>query len=363
MTTAHVPASLTGSPGHPRRFGSRLTIPGLPPLPAALAQLLGWGTAAIAAGAGFCWTGPLTRITVALVAAAVVGSTSIPLSGRPLCGWAYTWISYRLIQHHDRHTGDPLRVLAPGFRLRRYSGRAGHQFGIAGVGDGWSAVIRVHGEPAVATLLAALASACADTEIPLAGAQLTVRTRGPERVFLIAVRYRPAAAPFAALLRGDGEAGELCATARAALALMATIARSGTHTTLLELDELATELRAALGPCAPGAEVTDGWRWWAAGEVTQACFTADPVPALPASAVPTMTSMASPAVTSTMSFTVTSYTLWRTGNGTLRENFTVRLAGGIGRTPQAGDFAIPLLPLYGRQAAGMRRTLPLALPG
>ncbi|MFD2418669.1 type VII secretion protein EccE [Amycolatopsis pigmentata] len=350
MTTAHAPAPLTGPPGHPRRSGSHLTIPGARPFPVASRKLLAWTTAAIAVVAGFSWTGPPARIIIVVLATAVLATTSVRFSGRNLCSWACTWISYRLLQHDDRsQTADPLRSLAHDFRLRRYCDRAGHQFGIAGVGDGWSAVIRIHGEPPVATLLAALASACADTEIPLAGAQLTVRTQGPERVLLLAVRYRPAAAPFAALLRGDGEDGELCATARAALALMATIARSGVRSALLGLDELATELRAALGPCDPGAEVTDGWRRWAAGEVTQSCFTTlgtvDLADALPADAP-------------TAPFTVASYTLWRTGNGTLRENVTVRLAPGPGPAAWAG---VPVVPLYGRQASGMRRTMPLAL--
>lgn len=355
MTTVHAPAPLTGPPGHPRRSGSYPTIPGARPFPVALPKPLAWTTTAIAAVAGFSWTGPPVRITIVLLAAAVLAATSVRFSGRNLCAWACTWISYRLLQHDDRsHVPDPLRALAHDFRLRRYSDRAGHQFGIAGVGDGWSAVIRIHGEPPVATLLAALVSACADTEIPLAGAQLTIRAQGPERVFLLAVRYRPSVAPFAALLRGPGENGELCATARAALALMAAIASSGVRSTLLELDELATELRAALGPCDPGSEVTDGWRSWSAGEVTQSCFTtletADLADALPAG-------------TPTASFTVASYTLWRTANGALRENVTVRLTEASGRPTRVSDLGVPVVPLYGRQAAGMRRTMPLALPG
>ncbi|GLY66197.1 type VII secretion protein EccE [Amycolatopsis taiwanensis] len=324
------------------------------PLPGGFAQIAAWEVAAIPLS--LHWCDRLARIAVAGVAALLGGTASVRVAGRRPFGWVFTWISYRLLQHRAHATGvDPLRALAHDFRLRQDVDRTGNQFGVAGVGDGWSAVIRMSGDPPVRTLLAALRVACADDEIPLAGAQLVIRSDGAERVHLLAVRYRPGQAPLAAVVRGGGEAGELRATTRAAQALLATLAESGQCGHLLEVGELATELRAALGAHVAGPSATDGWSWWSAGGTTQASFAArgrpDPECTLAAR---------SP----TASATVSSYTLWRTDSGKLQEELTIRL---VKRqtprfAPRAREVDVTVFPLYGRQASGVRRTLPLALP-
>jgi hypothetical protein len=349
MTSAGTRLPLAGPA--PRHAGSALRSR---LLPIGFGQLLAWEAALAVIPLTAQSVGRPEHVVIAALAILVIATTSVRFGGRHLLSWTLTWISYRLLQHDDRlRTADPLRVLAHDFRLRQHIDRAGNRFGIAGAGDGWTAVIRVDGEPPVGTLLDALWTAFAGTEIPLAGAGLSIRSDADGRVYLLAVRYRPSQAPFAALLRGQGEDGELRAVARAGLALVAALAKQGHHGTLLVVGELAAELRAALGEHDPKATVTEGWRWWSAGGTKQACFTPrrsiDPEIALLAR---------SP----TAAATVTSYTLWRTESGAVRDEVTIRLINDVQRPPRARDAGLPVFPLYGRQAAGMRRTLPLALP-
>ncbi|HET6501606.1 MAG TPA: type VII secretion protein EccE [Amycolatopsis sp.] len=356
MITADGAVPLAG----PAREG---TAGGARPRPGGITRFAVCAAALVAIALSFRAGSRLDQIVIMLCAVLLLAATSIRFAGRHLAGWALTWISYRLLRHHGPVLAtDPLHALSPDFRLRQHRDRAGNQCGIAGAGDGWSALIRVSGEPPVDTLLTALRAACADTDIPLAGAQLTIRTQGEDRVYLLAARYRPVLAPLPALLRGGGEGGELRATAHAARALMATVAAAGHRCTLLEVGDLAAELRAALGGRTPGPAPAEGWGWWSAGGTTQASFVplgrADPVSALLARA---------PGA----SVTVTSYTLWRTESGKLRDELTIRVVDrlvvkeGTGLAPRARDVRAltgPLIPLYGRQATGIRRTLPLALP-
>ncbi|MDQ0379903.1 type VII secretion protein EccE [Amycolatopsis thermophila] len=354
MTAADAGVSAGGGTG-PRAHRPRRTTLAPFLLPISFAQVAVWECALIAVLLAVEDALP-AKVVVTVLALVVIAATSVRFAGRHLAGWALTWVSFRLLQHDERRLApDPLRVLAHDFRLRQHVDRAGNRFGVAGVGDGWTAVIRLREgvEPDVAKVLDLMRAACDNPEIPLAGAQLLVRTSYGERTYLVAVRYRSSEAPLAALARGGGEPGELRATTRAALALMGALAKAGYGSTLLEVGELATELRASLGTEFPArTRVTDGWRAWSAGSAAQAGFaplTRDDVPVL-------LTATAADAA-----MTVASCTLRRTRFGRLAEDVTLRMAG-TRRPPRARDLDVPVVPLYGRHASAVRRTLPLALP-
>ncbi|HKS49019.1 MAG TPA: type VII secretion protein EccE [Amycolatopsis sp.] len=350
MTTGEIPVPLARPEGaNHAQGGPRSWL-----WPVGPGQIVAWA-AAVAVPLVFHPPGQAALFLLIALAASVVAATSIRFAERHLAGWAFVWISYRLLQHGDHLTTDPLRVLVHDFRLRQHRDRAGHPFGIAGIGDGWSAVIRVSGEPQAGALVAVARAACENGDIPLSGTQVIVRTDGDKRVWMLAVRYRASQAPLAALLRGGGEEGELRTTARAALAVMSALAGAGYRSGVLDAGELAAELRTALGGLTLSSVVTDGWRSWSSSGTTQACFTplgeVDPASMLTAKAP-------------TASLTVASYSLWRTGSGEWRDEKTVRLVKyqGIRNAPRAAEVGLPAIPLFGRQAAGMRRTLPLALP-
>lgn len=339
-----------------RRLVSVLAAGTLPVLPA---QIVVWLLAAAIA--------LIVRTPLALaLSLLVIALTSVRVAGGHFTGWAWTWVRFRLRQHEDRRlTGDPLFVLAPDFRLRQHHDRAGGSFGVAGVGDGWTAVLRIspglspRGEPRLSVLAPVLREACDNAEIPLAGAQLTVRTEGDERVHLLAVRYRPAEAPLAAMSRGVGELGEHRATVRAALGVLGALTGIGWRGRILEAGELAAELRETLGVrgdvLAAGRRtgaVVEGWRSWSAGGTTQTCFTlrGDLESAFSVSA-------------RGAAFTVVSYTLRRTAIGRLRDDVLVRLVKhqGMRKPPRPTDLDLPVVPLYGRHETAVRRTLPLGL--
>jgi Putative type VII ESX secretion system translocon, EccE len=357
---SNVTTADAGEPS-PHHDGSLLSAITTRLLPIGFGQLAAWDAAAIAILLAFATLEEPARSLVAAVAALVLAATSVRIAGRHLAGWMLTWISYRLLQHEDRHLGtDPLLVLAPDLRLRQHADRAGNRYGIVGIGDGWTAVVRLHTEPDIGKVTEVLRQACDNADIPLAGAQLLVRADATRREYLLAVRFRPADAPLAALSRGSGELGELRATARAALGVLG---EAGYHGTVLEAGELAGELRAILGgqgALADGRQVTgprvaDGWRSWSAGDTTQTCFAALTRPGLPLVLGPHA---------SGARFTVTSYTLCRTTLGRLRADVTIRVvrhrdARGPARSR---DLQVPAVPLYGRHEAAVRRTLPLALP-
>lgn len=326
-------------------------------LPVQAAQLVVWTIAITVALVA-------QGIVSALLAALVVGATSVRVAGRHLASWAVIWTHYRLLQHDDRRLGDdPLLVLAPDFRLRQFHDRAGNSFGVAGVDDAWTAVLRLtqqpDAEPDVARLTDVLREACQNADIPLAGVQLMVRTEHARRVYLLPVRYRPAEAPLAALSRGTGELGEHRATARAALDVLGELAQAGYTATVLEAGELAAELRETLGVQGDllagrrrTSGVTDGWRSWSAAGTTQACFTPK-----------TDLGSAFSSSARDAAFTVISYNLRRTPLGRLHEDVTIRVVQhqGLLRPPRAEDLDVPVVPLYGRHEASVRRTLPLAV--
>lgn len=348
MTTAD--ARMPGRPGrrdtYPGHLGLPLSFVATRMLPIRPGQIAAWEVAIIAAASTFTVFGFAGRFVATLAAVLVVGTTSVRVAGRHFAGWTLTWIGYRLLRHHDRKLAtDPLLGLVPDFRLRQHVDRTGNHFGIAGVADGWSAVVRVHGDPDPRTLLHVVRQACDNEDIPLAAAQLTIRVDSSERVHLVAVRFRAAEAPLAAISRGAGELGPLRATARAAVGVVGALADAGCRATVLEAGELAAELRASLGVSSQGG-VSDGWSSWSAGDTAQAGFAAS------ADALGTHARNAA--------FTITSATVSRTRHGKLRDDVVVRAAGLCGR-PCPRDFDVPVVPLYGRHESAVRRTLPLAL--
>lgn len=350
MTTAgaRIPGISRNGDTHPSRAGSPLSVLAARMLPIRFTQIAAWEATVIAAALTFHLAGPAGRVAIALAAALVVAGTSVRVAGRHFAGWTLIWIGYRLLQHHDRKLAmDPLLGLAPDFRLRQHGDRSGNRFGIAGVGDGWSAVVKVHGEPDPRTLLDVVRKACDNPDIPLSAAQLTIHADGARRAYLVAVRFRAAEAPLAAISRGSGELGEHRATARAALGVVAALADAGYDSTVLEAGELAAELRASIGVGADSrVVVSDGWRSWSAGDTEQAGFsaTADVLGAHARGAA----------------VTVTSFTTSRTSHGKLRDDVVVRVVAREG-TPDAKDLDFPVVPLYGRHETSVRRSLPLAL--
>jgi type VII secretion protein EccE len=354
---ARVPGVAESATPQPHRGGALLRATAGRLLPIRFGQLATWEAAGIAILLAFGTLEEPARSIVSAIAVLVLATTSVRIAGRHLAGWILTGISYRLSQHGDRHLGaDPLLVLAPDLRLRQHADRAGNRYGIVGIGDGWSAVVKLHTEPDIGKVMEVLKQACDNADIPLAGAQLVVRTSATEREYLLAVRFRPGEAPLAALSRGNGELGELRATARAALGVLGTLNGAGYHGTVLEAGELAGELRGILGvPTGEGwTGVADGWRSWSAGDTTQSCFTALRKPGLPFVVGPHA---------SGARFTVTSYTLRRTTLGRLRADVTIRVVRHRDplRPARRRELGVPVVPLYGRNEGAVRRTLPLAL--
>jgi len=312
-------------------------------VPIRVSQLAAWELTIVTIPLTVHLVGVAGRVTIAIAALLVFATTSVRVAGRHFAGWTLTWISYRLLQHDDRKlAGDPLLALAADFRMRQHVDRAGHRYGVVGVGDGWSVVLRLPGEPGE-KVLDVLREACRDREIPLASAQLTIRTDGVHRVCLVAARFRPTDAPLAALSRGRGELGQLRATTRAALGVVGALAEAGYAATVLEAGELAAELRASIGETGASSEVSDGWQAWTAAGTSQSGFSGD------ARALGTHARGAL--------FTVSSYTVTSDG---MREEITVRAAG-TRTAPTTRDFDVPVVALYGRQESAVRRSLPLAL--
>ncbi|MEC3978325.1 type VII secretion protein EccE [Amycolatopsis sp. H20-H5] len=299
------------------------------------------------------------RIAVASVAGALISATSLRFAGKHTFGWLLTWMGYRLRRHDSRRDSpDPLHRVAGPVRVRQHVDRAGNRFGVAELDGGWSAIVRLtQGPGAPGTLTEILREHYRRADIPLAGAQLLTwtvpRGTGVVRVRWLTVRYRPEDAPIAALARGGGELGALRSTACAALGLMGSLAEAGYESTVLEAGELANELRVALG--AGGSDVdcgvVDGWRSWNAGSSSQVCWAPRSEQGLPR-----ILDLAVPGA----AFTATSYTLSRTPGGKERSEVTLR----VGARPDAaapGEIGISVVPLHGRHADAVRRTLPLAL--
>jgi type VII secretion protein EccE len=270
--------------------------------------------------------------------------------------------------------GDPLVALLPGLTTRRHIDRAGNRVGLANVDDGWTAVLRLAsaGRPSPAALVSTMRSIYQRTDVPLSSVGLVVWTmpgpldvdstdRAPKaepiRVFWLAVRYRPAEAPLAALARGGDELGAMRATASAAMRLAAELARVGLACSVLDEPELRQDLLIALG-CdrASGSAINESWRTWTVGRIRQSCFglrhSRDIVVALnrwaPGAA-----------------FSSTALLISRNAHGKVRRDVTVRI--GLPRNPKAkperlaAGLNIGLVPLHGRHARHVKASLPLGL--
>jgi type VII secretion protein EccE len=349
-----VSAEVGRLPGHqaPRERGLSSAAPWI--LPVRPLQAAVWEIAALAVVLALTLN-HLTRpvvITTVAVAAVLFAVTSVRVAGRHLAGWAAIWLGFRLRRHDNRRDSpDPLHRIVGAVRVRQHVDRAGNRFGVAEVDGGWSAIIRLtgHASPRADALVPILRAAYERNDIPLSSAQLLVwtvsRSDGmpPLRAHWLTVRYTPAEAPIAALARGGGDLGALRSTACAALELMGWLAESGYESTVLEAGELAEELRVALG-ASPEHEITDGWRSWSGGPVPQTCFA-------PLTTSPRILD----AVVEGATFTAGSYTLRRTPGGKDLTDVTLRVGGDV------SDLGVRAVPLHGRHAAAVRRTLPLAL--
>jgi type VII secretion protein EccE len=344
------------APGHPapRPARARWILP-IRPLQAAV-----WEIAALAVVLALTLhhLAPAVVITIVAVSGALFAVTSARVAGHHLLGWTSIWLAFRLRRHDNRRDSpDPLHRIAGAVRVRQHVDRAGNRFGVAEVDGGWSAIVRLTGQSSAEDprlLMSILRTTYERVDIPLASAQLLTWTMSggegsePLRAHWLTVRYRPDEAPIAALARGGGSLGALRSTACAALALMGLLAEAGYESTVLEAGELADELRVALGADRQAAEITDSWSSWSAGPTAQTCYT---------------TSSGSDAArvlggfVKDATFTAASYTLRRAPGGKERADVTLRVGGG--RPPT--DLGARVVPLHGRHASAVRRTLPLAL--
>lgn len=349
------PAS--GTPRRTRPVAGAAPLPWLLPIRPVQAAL--WEIAAIAVLLAFTVDGVSQPALIVTTSAAgvLVLATSVRFAGRHAAGWLLTWSGYRLRRHDTgREVPDPLHRLAGAVRVRQHVDRAGNRFGVAEVGDGWSAIVRLtpgSAEPDPEALVDILREAYRGTGIPLSSAQLLTWTvpngQSVLRIRWLAVRYRPEEAPIAALARGGGELGALRSTACAALSLMGSLAEAGFESTVLEAGELARELRVALGTGQDAP--ADRWRSWDWGGAAQVCYR----PRSERDLARTLDLYVPGSA-----FTATSYTLHRSPGGREKSEVTIRVGGRPG-TALIRPTGIAVTPLHGRHAAAVRKTLPVAL--
>src|SRR5262245_47953336 len=308
----------------------------------------------------------LTSVTVAVsaTAAVVVAASSVRIRG--LCGyqWAVVLVRY-VIRRRRPAAPTPVHALAPELRLHPQEDRVGNRTGVVTVAGDHVAVVRLaptaHPDPAV--LVSLLHKAIDRADYPVSGARLVVlsvpASPFPVRMHWLALRYRAAAAPWAALARGGGETGCRKAVASAAQRLASDLASAGCPGAVLDAPELWQELLIALGvsPDAGLPRAAEAWRHWAAGPTRQSCFT----PRDPADSVKLLGSAVAAAT-----FTATAYSITRPiPNGPADVTATVRLGVPTQQfwlTPERviAKLGVRLLPANGRQADSVLATLPLA---
>ena len=349
--------------------------------PVRIGQVALWEVALVAVAATV-WPWRVVSIVVAALAAVTIAVTSVRVSGLCCYQWVGVLLRYRARRGSARSapTADPLAAVLPGVTMRRQIDRAGNRAGLADLGNSLAAVVRLTStmSPNPAALVDVLHAAFGRTAIRLAGAELVVwsvpsppraqyygdqRDVEPTRIQWLAVRYRPADAPVAALARGGGDTGAAKATATAALALVARLAEAGYAGVVVDEPELRQELLVALGSdhSALGGgtfRVKETWRDWSIGTLRQLSF----APRSEPDAVALLGRW-----TAQAAFTCTSYSLHRTVRGDVRGEGRVRIGvHPTARIPSARELGrllgVELLARNGRQGSSVLDTLPLALP-
>ncbi|HEU5475334.1 MAG TPA: type VII secretion protein EccE [Actinophytocola sp.] len=315
---------------------------------------------------------------VAAGAAAAVLATSVRLRG--LCGYQWAWTALRFLLR--RHRGPvapaatPVRALEPRLTVHTQIDRLGNRTAVASLDEqaDFGVTLRVApaDRPDPARLISLLRKAFDSQDIPLSSAQLVVwampgvaNSPVPVRISWLALRYRLAEAPWAALARGGGADGARRAAASAALRLVSELATIGYAASVLDTPELHQELSAALGTDpdmlrANGSATYRGeetWRGWSIGKLRQACF-------VPRSRADALSLIGRCVPEST--FTTTSYAFTRTARGAVRTTAVARI--GVPKTQfwltphqAARKLGLRLLPADGRHRRHVLASLPLAL--
>ncbi|HEX4702081.1 MAG TPA: type VII secretion protein EccE, partial [Pseudonocardiaceae bacterium] len=231
--------------------------------PVGIGQVALWEIAAVAVVATVHPWRPVSIVVAALAVVAIV-STSVRGAGLCLYQWIGVYARFRRRKAAKPHGTDPLAAMVPDLKLRRQIDRAGNRVGLADLGDSLTAVVRLTpaASPNEVALVDILVDAFERTDLRLAGAEVVVwalpsppraryygdqRDLEPLRVHWLALRYREADAPAAALARGGGDLGAAKATASAALALVGRLAGAGYAGVVLDEPELRQELLVALG--------------------------------------------------------------------------------------------------------------------
>lgn len=303
-------------------------------------------------------------ITVLVLAGLLLLATSVRVGG--LCGyqWAAVFVRYVLRRRRSAPAAqNPVHALVPRLQVHSHEDRVGNRTGVAVVGGDHIAVVRLapaaHPDPKL--LVSLLHKAINREEYPVSGARLVVlavpATPWPVRMHWLALRYRPADAPWAALARGGGEAGCRKAVASAAQRLVSDLAGAGCAGAVLDAPELRRELLVTLGVSPEagtgGQAPVETWRRWSVGSLRQACFT----PRAPADAIPLLGRSIAEAT-----FTCTAYSLTA---DPAHARTTIRVGvpnNQFWLTPErvAAKLGVRLLPANGRQARWVLDTLPLA---
>jgi hypothetical protein len=264
----------------------------------------------------------------------------------------------------------------PRLRTHTQVDHVGNRLGVTTLdgADSYGVTIRISpaAQPDPATLISVLGKLFDRADTPISAAQLVVcaipspaRSPIPVRVHRLAVRYRYDEAPWAAVARGDGEAGRRKAAASVALRLMSDLAEVGYPSSACDAPDLHDELHAALGadpdPLHGKGSVsyraTEDWRSWSVGRLRQICF----VPRRPGDAIALM-GRCDPSA----AFTCTACTLRRDARGRVQGTAAVRIGvpndrfrDALHRRPTG--LGVRLNPTNGRHSRYVMATLPLAL--
>ncbi|MEE6261346.1 type VII secretion protein EccE [Plantactinospora sonchi] len=308
-------------------------------------------------------------VALLLTAGLLVAVSTVRVGGRYPHRWAATLL------RHRRRRGTPaepaptaVHGLLPRLLVQTQVDRAGNRVGVAAVGAdaGHVAVVQLApaGEADPATLVAALHRAFDDPDHPISEARLVVWVAPggpvPIRVHWLALRYRYADAPWAALARGGGATGARRAAASAAQRLAGDLTGAGHPGTVLDTPDLYHALSLAIGADATpghggGYHAVEHWRDWTIGGSRQVCF----VPRSAADRIPLLGRYVPEA-----SFTCTSYALRRGWDGRTTATATARAVlspgGSLSARQASAALGVRLSAADGRHGDGVLATLPLA---